>query len=316
MSFSKIIYRLLTPLLLFCMISCEPTQSRQSPSSNHQEDQKFTDYWYAGEAELNRYQLDQVRYGENHPGEAVLIFVTEDFWADKQVKYEHGDRTNQVKPILKLNFTRKFFTGIYPYSLMSSIFTPIDTRQKTLKITTTAQEWCGHSFSQLNLKKDKYDFLGFSYFQDEADQKSTIQAAMLEDEVWNKIRLNPSSLPTGDIELIPGGQYLRLNHKPIAVEKAFATMKNMQDTTLSSASLTKYTIKYKDLQRELSIVFETSFPYAIVAWEEHIVSGNKDPKPMITKAVRTHTIKSAYWSQNGLKDADMRAKLGMKAENY
>ena len=48
--------------------------------------QEFKDYWYSGEAELTRYELEQARYGEIHRGDAVLIFVTEDFRTDKQVK--------------------------------------------------------------------------------------------------------------------------------------------------------------------------------------------------------------------------------------
>ena len=50
---------------------------------------------------------------------------------------------------MKLNFTKKFVTGIYPYSLMFSSFTPADA-SRTLKTTMTGQEWCGEVFSQLN----------------------------------------------------------------------------------------------------------------------------------------------------------------------
>ena len=49
------------------------------------EESNFNKYWYAGEAELNSYTLSQARYGENHEGEAVLIFVTEDFSKSKYV---------------------------------------------------------------------------------------------------------------------------------------------------------------------------------------------------------------------------------------
>ncbi len=52
--------------------------------------EQFKGYWYQGKAELTRYQLEQARYGEIHSGDAVLIFVTENFLLDKQVKHEHG----------------------------------------------------------------------------------------------------------------------------------------------------------------------------------------------------------------------------------
>src|SRR5438093_5303628 len=109
----------------------------------------FKGYWYKGKAELNRYSLEQSRYGQIHKGEAVLIFVTEPFLTDTEVKYEHGDRSKAV-PVLKLNFTRRFFTGIYPYTLITSTFTPVDFRkQRTLKIASSTQEWCGVTYSQL-----------------------------------------------------------------------------------------------------------------------------------------------------------------------
>ena len=86
----------------------------------------FNDYWYAGTAELSRYELEQARYGELHPGEAVMVFVSEPFDINKQVKSDNSENTTGV---LKLNFMRKFNTGIYPYSTMSSTFSPIDIKQ-------------------------------------------------------------------------------------------------------------------------------------------------------------------------------------------
>ena len=84
----------------------------------------FGDYWYQGKAEITSYEMEQARYGEIRKGHAVLIFVTEDFSKSKQVKLDNPqkDPEDAVK-ILKLNFVRKFITGIYPYSIMTSVFT-------------------------------------------------------------------------------------------------------------------------------------------------------------------------------------------------
>ena len=296
------------------LISCTGVNSQ---SNNSVSDSKvFRDYWYDGKAELTRYELEQVRYGETHKGDAVLIFVTEDFWTDKQVKYEGGKRTDKVKPILKLNFTRKFFTGIYPYSMMSSIFTPVDISQPTYKVTSTSQEWCGHTFSQLNYKSGKYRGQLFSYFQEEGDEEFTLNKAMLEDEIWTKIRLNPSSLPTGDIELIPGNQFLRLRHRQFGIERATASLENVSDVKLSTKQLKKYRVAYKDLKRVLEITFEDEFPYAIVAWEEQMQSGFRNPKVLTTRAIRTHSINSAYWGQHNQVDAHLRRELGLEESNY
>src|ERR1043166_4986458 len=99
-------------LLIFSILAIAAT----NPSED-----AFKKYWYAGKAELDRYSLDQARYGEMHKGEAVVIFVTEPFLLDKQVKFEHGDKSNAVT-VMKVNFTKRFFTGIYPYTLITSTF--------------------------------------------------------------------------------------------------------------------------------------------------------------------------------------------------
>src|SRR5947208_4024310 len=88
-----------------------------APAGGGFDAQKFKEYWYKGKAELDRYSLTQARYGQTHEGEAVLIFVTEPFLKDKQVKYEHGVSKERLN-VLKLNFTKRFFTGIYPYTLI------------------------------------------------------------------------------------------------------------------------------------------------------------------------------------------------------
>src|SRR5690606_11223144 len=67
----------------------------------------FSSYWHQGKAEISSYQLDQSRYGRNHDGKAVLIFVTEDFSKNKQVKLENPqpDSRDAIN-VLKLNYSR------------------------------------------------------------------------------------------------------------------------------------------------------------------------------------------------------------------
>ena len=54
---------------------------------------KKTNYWTQGKAEVNVYELSQNRYKENHSGNVVSIFVTEDFLTEKQVKNEYWNCT-------------------------------------------------------------------------------------------------------------------------------------------------------------------------------------------------------------------------------
>ncbi|MEL6484568.1 MAG: septum formation inhibitor Maf, partial [Bacteroidota bacterium] len=122
----------------------------------------FKKYWYSGEAELTSYTLQQARYGELRDGEAVLIFVTEPFLPDVQVKADGSSPTNV--PVLKLNATKNYLTGIYPYSIMSSTFYPVHDNQHALKTSLSIQEWCGHIYSQLN-NREQFEFTSHSYFE-------------------------------------------------------------------------------------------------------------------------------------------------------
>ena len=305
----KVRFLLLMTVSLLNLNACAAENNEPAESTL---EQGFNQYWYSNKAELTHYDLNQARYGEMRKGDAVLIFVTEDFLKDKQVKYEFGDKHNAV-PVLKLNFTRKFYTGIYPYSVMTSIFTPVDYHNNpTIKVTASMQEWCGHSFLQLNNRGNKYDIQLRSYFQSEGDQEFQIERSLLEDEVWTRIRLNPQTLPTGDIEIIPGTQFARFRHFKLMAEKATATLKTTEDSKLSDSDIQIYTLNYKNIKRRLTIKFEKAFPHHILAWEETTMSGfGKNAKLLTTTAVRTKSLMLDYWRRNKLSDAHFREELGL-----
>ena len=269
--------------------------------------EEFKDYWYKGVAEISRFKLNQARYGEIHPGDAVLIFVTEDFFKDKQVKSEYGKREGAIS-ILKLNFIRKFYTGIYPYSMMSSIFTPVDRAQfpQSLKVTTSVQEWCGHTYTQINFRKNRYQVSLHSYFLDEADQQFSLNPARLEDEIWTLIRLNPHSLPVGDIKLIPGTQFSRFAHVKQKVQKAFAKLSEDQDGYV-------YSVRYNTFPRKLVIKFRKTFPYEILEWEETRPKGKDSGQPLLrTHAIRSHALLIDYWNKNSTAGSKYRKLLGLE----
>ena len=259
----------------------------------------FGSYWYQGNAELNNYDLEQSRYGEIHKGHAVLIFVTEDFLKNKQVKYEYGSVGDDEKvKVLKLNFTRKFLTGVYPYSLMTSTFSPLKA-DKPLKITSTMQEWCGQTYMQINQQADGFSGLHHSYFQSEGDQAFNIPADVyFEDALWTLARQNPESLPTGKIQAVPAMQFLRMKHKPAQAYEASASLKK-------SGSEYMYTVTYKGLNRALTITFQQEFPYQISAWEE------KDGR-LTTKATLKKRLMLDYWSRNSNSDLKYREELGLQ----
>ena len=264
-------------------------------------DKAFQKYWYDGNAELASYRLTPSRYGEMHEGHAVLIFVTEDFSKSKQVKLDKPQKAgNDALPILKCNFTKKFITGIYPYSLMASVYTPVDL-SGTLKTSASVQEWCGQSFTQLNVTKNKtFSVSQFSYFESEGDQIKELPIALLEDEIWNLIRLGPKSLPTGKIDVIPGSFSARLRHKPLRVEQATIEVKDLEDRMEAD-------IMFED--RSLTIKFTKAFPHKILGWEETYseFGGNK----MTTKAELIKDFRLPYWKLHNNEHLIYRDSLGI-----
>ncbi len=263
---------------------------------------EFKEYWYAGNAEITSYKLEQARYGEIREGHAVLVYVTEPFLADKQVKADIDHSSNI--PVLKLNSTKKYLTGIYPYSIMTSSFYPVHDNQHAIKVSFSAQEWCGHVYAQLN-NRDNFEITSHSYFEKEADQSLKIDKVVLEDELWNKLRINPSSLPIGNMEVIPSFEYIRLSHKEL----------KPYDATISltfNDGMGTYEINFPELERLLKINFFSTFPYTIESWEETSKSGFGDNAHLLkSKAVKMKALRTPYWQQNGNKDLPLRDSLGI-----
>ncbi len=254
------------------------------------EDSDFEKYWFAGKAEVSSFDLEQERYGQKRTGgDVVLVFVTEDFSRKKQVKLDDALAAGADRvPILKLNAAKKFATGIYDYSMLQSVFTPIDWKNepRSLKTTCSSQEWCGHTFTQLNLEGKNWRLRGFSYFETEGDADEKLPAAMLEDELWTRLRIDPSSVPTGEVELIPASFFSRLKHEKLKPEKARITMQLVENERVMK-------VEYADLGRGLSVRFEEKFPHRIIGWQE--TQGGKTT----VEARLKKTILSDYWAKNG-----------------
>ncbi|MGB3776100.1 MAG: septum formation inhibitor Maf [Leeuwenhoekiella sp.] len=258
----------------------------------------FEDYWFSGEAEITTYRLQQSRYGELRDGKAVLIYVNEDFKTDEQVKADQQSDNNIS--ILKLNRTKNFVTGIYPYSIMTSTFFPIVQQSHAIKVSTSIQEWCGHQYMQIN-NRGNFEISSHSYFDGEADQNYAIQKDILEDELWSQLRIDPNSLPIGKQKVVPGIEYIRLNHRDL---KAYNANISKTDST--------YTIAYPELERTIRITFEKEFPYSIKGWQESTANGANDAKEIITAtATKMNTLKTAYWKQNASKFEYLRDTLGL-----
>ena len=286
-------------VLLACTSGCVKKRTETNAVSASEE---FHKYWHAGKAEISAYNLTQSRYGETRPGKAVLIFVTEDLNKKLQVKLDDPTQRNKIN-VLKLNYTKKFITGIYPYSLMLSVFTPVNRAKDpaTIKVAMSSQEWCGQVYTQVNLRGNRYAVKSHSYFEEEADERFSLREAMLEDEVWNLIRLDHENLPVGDLDVIPGLFYSRLQHADLKRRSAIAE-KNESDSEYT------YTLRFPEENRELSIRYDKSFPHKILGWKE---SWKENERMMTTSASLDRTLYTDYWTKNANEFLYLRDSLNL-----
>ena len=264
--------------------------------------QEFKEYWYKGEAEISSFELEQARYGEIRKGHAVHVFVTEPFSAEKQVKADY-DQPGNI-PVLKLNTTKKYLTGIYPYSIMTSSFYPVSGNSHALKVANSVQEWCGQVYAQLN-NREQFHIVAHSYFDGEADQNLTLEKTVLEDELWNMIRVQPENLPIGKFKVLPSLEFLRISHSPIRAYEAVASKQTAERKVV-------YTLEYPSLGRTLEITFAQDFPFGIAGWKDTYKSGyGSNAKTLTSIARKINTIKAPYWRLNSNKDSLQRSALGL-----
>ncbi len=268
----------------------------------------FQEYWYTGQAEITSYHLNQVRYGQYRKGDALLIFVTEPFLKKEQVKKEF--KSNKLShTVLKGTIIKKFATGIYDYSMMTSVFTPIRIKDlpKAVKITNSNQEWCGLTFLQVNRKVNRLDVKKFSYFELEGDVEFSRDDILMEDELINFIRINPKLLPIGNFDMIPSFFYQRLKHKPF---KSVATVSRFYGV---NDSIDAYELHCPELKRKITYFFNNAFPHQIEGWQESYPEWTgKNEEMMTTTASKNVSLSTAYWKVNNVGDSIWRNKLNLR----
>jgi len=239
----KILLPLITSIGLSCLASCQ--ENTVKPDQANWEEIKKS---WSGAGELTSYDLKMNRYGVVREGTAVLVFVREPFLKDRQVKDESGRGDFQV---LKMNFIREFKTGLYPYHTLTSVFLPLENKEgnQALKVTTSVQEWCGHTYMNTNRKNGSIQTELSSYFENEEGETfKTKSSVLLEDEIWTMIRLQPEQLPTGKVEMLAGNLTARLSHRKQKVHTAQASWQKG-----SSDENQVYQIQYSDSGRTLAI---------------------------------------------------------------
>ncbi len=178
-----------------CTNAASPEQGA-APPPEARASSAFWERWGDGRAELSGYAVRTQRYGEPRSAEVVLIYVTEPMDSRVWIKDDRGDVPEPFRVnALKLNRSLKFRTGLYPYSVMTSVFAPVEglsaERFAPVKITLSVQEWCGHVYHAVRPAASGFEDEIRSYFHDEGERVSRVPAppgTLYEDALFIQLR--------------------------------------------------------------------------------------------------------------------------------
>jgi len=275
--------------------------SYASPASFYQD-------WSDGQAELSGYQLEQPRYGQMRAGQAILIYVTEPFSRKKRVKVDRYDPTNPDHFIaLKLNFVRRFQTGVYDYAVMTSLFADPGQSMRTVKQTFSSQEWCGQVYEELLFDAKAVQIDTRSYFEGESERTilKTIDASTI-DSLWITARGLTTGGPkaaAGVKDMIGSSVIRRLQHLPprIFSSQARWLAAPTRVKTRAGEFEVKTLVYTRQDQIQCRLDVELAKPYRIIGWR--CADGER--------ATLTGSTRLAYWTRARLGDESLLKDLGL-----
>ena len=285
----------------------------------------FWSHWGDSRAELNSYKLELPRYGENREGSTVLIYVTEDLGKQSQVKVDRPLAKGQKVKVLKLNQTRRFVTGIYDYAVMLSVFSPLSAWEiggqsypvaTPIKLSMSSSEWCGNFYQQINARPEGYINQVHSYFDGEGDSLSTLAAdssLIFEDNLLVRVRELLQPFTGGAYQMLSSTLYSRFSHE--AIKKVTAEIKrevltNKVSTVLGDLPAVLYSVKTP--QRAYKIWVENQHARRILKWHVKFLTGEKG---LTERATLLSSFRSQYWTENHLKNKNLRAKLKLSSNS-
>jgi hypothetical protein len=267
----------------------------------------FWSAWGDGKAELSGYEITTSRYGAPREGTLVLVFVTEPMDRRVWVKDDAGDvpAADRVN-VMKLNAILKFQTGIYPYSVMTSTFAPVDPapgeRFAPAKVVLSAQEWCGSVYERLLVRPGSFDGEVRSYFHAEGDRERTVTTApgtLYEDALLIQLRELDGPFASGrswNGMLVPSLWSSRKAHTPL--DPVAASIRRAS-ATRDGIPVQRFTVTYAGTTRTIDV--EKAAPHRILGW-----TASDGEVARILKTARL-----PYWQLHGPGDEKYLAQLGL-----
>ena len=266
----------------------------------------FWTAWGDGKAELSGYAVTTSRYGVPREGRVVLIYVTEPMDRRVWIKDDAGDvPPSERVNVLKLNNILEFQTGIYPYSVMTSVFAPVDAgtgeRFSPVKIALSAQEWCGHVYHKVMPKADGFASESRSYFHAEGESSKSVrvpQGTIYEDALLIQLRELDGPFAQGrnwSGSIVPSLWSARKRHVPL--EPVVATIKR-ENATRDGAPVTRFTVTYGSVVTTYDV--EKKMPRRVLGW--------KSSDGELGRILKTNRL--SYWKLNHPGDEKYLKDLG------
>jgi hypothetical protein len=266
----------------------------------------FWSVWGDGKAELSGYATTTGRYGAPRDGRVVLIYVTEPMDRRNWIKDDAGDVPPESRVnVLKLNRVLKFQTGIYPYSVMTSVFSPVDAmageRFAPVKIAMTAQEWCGSVYQRVMPAGDAFANEIRSYFHAEGDRDATVKVApgtLYEDALLIQLRELDGPFAGGKDwagTLVPSLWSQRKSHADLA---PIAATIHREDALREGVPVTRFTLTAGGATTTFDV--EKAVPRRVLSWK---TSDGDEAKLLKTARLR-------YWELHDPGDEKYLQQLG------
>lgn len=286
--------------------SCTAASLTFTPKRSAGASSAFWQTWGDGKAELSGYTITTMRYGQPRKGKTVLIYVNEPH--DRRTRIKDDRAQGDIKlNVLKLNHTLIFDTGIYPYSVMTSVFSPVDVYDKRprfnpSKITLSAQEWCGHVYHKVAPMAGSMRSALRSYFASEGETEETIKVrdgALYEDALLIQLRELDGAFNGGRDwagQLVPTLWATRKAHTALRPVDATITRSEVQ---VGGKAATRFTLKHSGITRTIDV--EKAAPRRILGW--------KSSDGEVATILKTARL--PYWSLNGNGQESYRAQLGL-----
>jgi len=271
-------------------------------------EQVFWDHWSDNRGELSAYRLVTPRYGELREGTLVWVYVLEQMDRRNWIKDDQGSVPQEHQTIvMKLNETMRFLTGIYPYSVMTSVFSPVGPwhreRFSPTRITLTAQEWCGQVYLRVMPRRDHFGVDIRSYFSSEGEDAYDVASGddvLFENALPIQLReLDGPFAGGGDWEgrIVPALWQQRISHEPLATVPA--TISRSTVTGENGQGVSRFILAYGDYRRSFDV--EQESPRRILGWTTS--EGER--------ATLLGTQRLTYWQLNGLGDERHLEALGL-----